>query len=401
MRFPSLLAALALCTPLCAQGEVPPPQIGQTNPLPGLKPPAIPGTNVQQVHMIHLPGDAPNVFHTALTVAGLPAANGGVGGTDLLTGKYDVLTDTFTPNTEAAALNAAGTEFGLMFHHTGLHAVYDRLPGPPILAKRASLGSPWQVVGTITGLPSQSYYDPALATFKGRTYLLHVLGTGIAMTAIDLNTGALSTPSGVIVNAARSGSTANSPTPIVDSKGELIAISHHDVLGSDNDHYMSMDLDPATPALLFNDTPTWTNNGGFIGGRFYDAESTPSPYHIFAIDAFWTTGGRAPVGGAMELRAFVPPSATPGNQVSWLLIGAGFLQPPLPVPPFVGMFGLNNVLITLPLGMHNNLNGEALLTVQVPNIPGLSGAKVPVQSFTLHPTTGTGTVGNTALLTVD
>src|SRR5690606_3950202 len=95
---------------------------------------------------------------------------GGVGGTDLLTGSYDVLTDTFTPNTEAAALNTTGTEFGMMLHHSGLYAVFDRLPGLPWLAARPAVGQPWTIVGQINSLPSQSYYDPALADFGGQTY---------------------------------------------------------------------------------------------------------------------------------------------------------------------------------------------------------------------------------------
>src|SRR5258708_2753645 len=144
MRF--CLALAALTSSMLAQGVVPPFRISQINPLPGLSAPGIPGSSVQQVNMIHLPSDPLNVFLCSATSVGLPPAFGGVGGSDLVTGSYDVLTDTFTPNIEAAALNTAGTEFGMMIHHSGLHAVFDRLPGPPPLAVRPPTGQPWQLI---------------------------------------------------------------------------------------------------------------------------------------------------------------------------------------------------------------------------------------------------------------
>ena len=208
-----------------------------------------------------------------------------------------------------------------------------RLPGQPWLASRAAVGMPWQIVGQITPLPAQAYYDPALADFNGQTHLLHVLGTSIAMTPINLTNASLSGPSVIVINQARAGSTANSPTPVLDTMGLLIGFSHHDVLGADNDHYMSLDFDPTTPSVLMHDSTTWRNNGGFIGGRFCDAEST-APYHVLALDNYWFTGGRGPVGGVIDVFAYVPPtSSTTEAYFSFLLIGAAHLPAPLPVPP--------------------------------------------------------------------
>ncbi|HLU40211.1 MAG TPA: hypothetical protein VK081_12565 [Planctomycetota bacterium] len=358
----------------------------------------MPGSNVQQVHMIHLPSDPPNVFYCALTVSGLQATFGGVGGTDLLTGSYDVLTDTFTPNTEAAALNTTGTEFGMMLHHSGLYAVFDRLPGLPWLAARPAVGQPWTIVGQINSLPSQSYYDPALADFGGQTYLLHVYGTSIGMTPINLSNATLTGPTVTIVNSARVGSTANSPTPIVDTAGSLIGLSHHDVLSSDNDHYVSLDLDPNTPPILMHDSTTWRNNGAFVGGRFFDAEST-APYHILAIDTFWTTGGRGPIGGTIDVFAYTPPTTTNEIYFSFLVIGAGFLPTGVPVPPIAGELGIDlSTMVTVSFPQHNNMNGEALVTLPVPNVPFLQGRALPVQLATFQVSTNSVTLGNTAQL---
>jgi len=391
-----------LTTSLFAQGLVPPYQRSTTNPLPGLSIPSVPGTNIQQVHLIHLPTDPPHVFLCGVTVAGLSAVFGGVGGSDLLSGNYDALADTFTPSpaNEAGPLNTAGTEFGLMFHHTGLYAVFDRLPGQPWLARRAAVGMPWTIVGQFAALPSQAYYDPSLADYAGQTYLLHVLGTSIAMTPINLTNATLTGPSQVIINAARPGATANSPTPVLDTNGQLIAISHHDVLSSDNDHYMSFDFDPTTPAVLMNDTATWTNNGGFVGGRFYDAESSGT-YHIFAIDTYWHTGGRAPLGGTMDVQAYVPPTSSNEVYLSFLLIGAGHLPTPLPIGAF-GLLGIDtSTLVNLPFPQHTNANGRALLQLVVPNIPSLRGRSLATQSATFRVSTNELRLGNTAGLNFD
>jgi hypothetical protein len=353
--------------------------------------------------MIHLPTDPPNVFLCGATVgAGLPPALGGVGGSDVVSGSYDVLADVFTPNGEAAALNTGGTEFGLMLHHTGLFAVIDRLPGQPWLASRTAIGQPWQIVGQFSQLPAQSYYDPALADFQGQTWLLHVLGTSIAMTPIDLTNATLTGPSVFIVSAAVSGSTANSPTPVLDPNGQLIGLSHHDVLGSDNDHFMSLDLDPATPSVLMNNTATWTNNGGFIGGRFFDAEFTPSPYHVLSIDTVWFTGGRAPVGGTMHVRMYTPPTTSGEVYLSLFAASNAFLPAGIPFPPLQGLLGINpGTGPASSLIVHNNQNGEALVSFTIPNVPALSGTRLPVQCATVAAVANVVYLGNTASLTVD
>ena len=92
LRLTLLFASLS--TTLSGQGVVPPFQVGQVNPLPGLNAGSVPAASVGSVHMIHLPGDPPNVFYCAASVTGLSATYGGAGNCDLVCGSYDVLTDT-------------------------------------------------------------------------------------------------------------------------------------------------------------------------------------------------------------------------------------------------------------------------------------------------------------------
>lgn len=401
MKFSLVVAALAATPFVAAQGVIPPHQINLTNPLPGISAGGLGVGTIQQVHLVHLPTDPPNVFLSAVTATSVPTNLGGVGGQDLVTGRYDVLTDTFTPDNLAAAINSTGTEFGMMLDHTGTFAVFDRLPGFPFLASRPNTTAAWQIVGQIAGLPSQSYYDPSLAMYRGRPHLLFVQGTNIAMQPIDLTTAQLQGAPRTIVFAAGAASTANSPTPVVDSNGEIIGVSHHDVTGSDNDHYMSLDLDPQTPSVLFNDTTTWTNNGGFAGGRFIDAEFTPSPYHTLAIDAYWCTGGRAAVGQPMEIRSYVPPTTASNVYVSFLLVGAAFLPTGQTFPGIAGELGLSSIIVGFALPPHNNMNGEAALTLTVPNNPNLSGVVLPLQSAVLNASLSTVAFANTAAMTID
>lgn len=398
----SILALCALAASLIGQGIVPPLVTNTVNPIAGIAAGPVPANDVQQVHFVHLPTDPPNVFYCGLTGNLLSASFGGVGGTDVVCGSYDVLTDTFTPNNDAAALNTAGTEFGLTIHSSGLLAVFDRLPGAPWLASRTALGQPWQIVGQITGLPSQGYYDPSLATYRGQLQLLHVFGSSIAMTPIDPLTAALTGPSVVIVNPVTASSTANSPTPVTDPNGELIGVSHHDLVGSDNDHYMSLDLDPSTPTVLMNDTTTWTNNGGFIGGRFFDAEFTPSPYHVLSMDSFWFTGGRASIGSTMYIRMFTPPTNGPEIYLSAFVASTSFLPSGLPLAGVSGLVGINpNGAFGSALILHDNRNGEAIGTLSIPNVTAFQGISLPMQMATLEALSNTVYIGNTALFKID
>lgn len=398
------LTGLVLSASLLAQGAVPPFEILQTNPLPGLSPPlgSVGVAQVQQVCLIHLPSDPPSVYQCGLTVTSL-FSYGGVGGSDLLAGTYDVTTDTFTPNSEAAALNTAGTEFGLQIHRSGLLAVFDRLPGPPHLATRTAVGLPWVDVGAINPLPSQSYYDPSLADYHGQTWLLHVLGTDIAMTPINPASGATTGPSVVIIHPTIAGYTMNSPTPILDANGQLIGVSHHQTDNiADNDHYLSLDLDPNTPAVLMTDTTTWINNGAFIGGRFFDAEWTGSVYNVFAKDTFWCPGGRAQIGGTMTVDFYSPPTAGPELYLSALLVSGSFLPTPVAIPGLAGQLGIALTGAAWSgLYLHNNVNGTGSTSFSVPNNPALHNLRLPVQSATLEVLSAVLTLANTAALIIE
>lgn len=415
MRQALPLACLLLAGSLASQGAVPPPMLTQFQADPIFTTPTLPASMIGQIHMIPYPGK-PGLFIVAMTVtSGLPAANGAVGGYDFLTGVYDPATKTFAPDLFAAGLNGTGTEFGLMLVHDGLLAVYESNSGVAAtevrLARRNDLNSPFQPMGAVTNIVTQSYWDPALAVSGGKLYLLHELdntagGGDIAMSELDFPNRKIGKTT-IIVNTPLSGQKANSPTPIVDSAGELIGVSHHvTASGTLNDHWVSFDLDPKTPALLFIQHPDWINNGGYIAGTFFDAHSASSGYQVSSVESAWWTGGRAARGSGMEISVYCPiQGLTAVPWVSFFMISKGFLPTGIAVPGIVGLFGLDpTFLLTVSVGPHMPQTGRASTVLNLPNDPVLRGLAVPGQSCTINPKGSGGgpdiILGNTAALTI-
>ena len=121
---------IVIITMLCALGaagasaQVVPPQLTTFAQDKIFTAANLPGAGHHQIHMIPYPNQ-PGSFIVALTADNLPTANGGLGGYDLVTGVFDAVKQTFTPDLHAAGLNGAQNEFGLMLYHDGLLAVYE------------------------------------------------------------------------------------------------------------------------------------------------------------------------------------------------------------------------------------------------------------------------------------
>ncbi|HHI69287.1 MAG TPA: hypothetical protein ENJ97_08205 [Planctomycetes bacterium] len=248
-------------------------------------------------------------------------------------------------------------------------------------------------------MPKQSYWDGSLANLGGKIHVLHVLGNDIAASPLDVGKVSVGNPT-ILVRTPVSNTTANSPTPIVDSTGELIAITHH-VTQNANDHWLSFDLDPNTPALQFITMSDWINNGGYIAGTFYDAHAASTGYRIDSVQTVWGTGGKAKIGTNMEIYAYAPiRGATAVPWVSFFLLSSKFTTP-ITVPGVIGKFGLNPLfLMPFTIGTHLPLTGAAKRIIPIPNNPVLSGHAIPGQSLTLDPKTQKLMLGNTAVLTI-
>ena len=405
MRFlphAAVAAALLLSAGLVGQ-QVPPFELGTVDPVPGLSPATLGVATVEQIHLEQDPSLPLGLWRAAVTVTGLPAARGGAGGHDVLSGTYDPILDIFTPDLDAAAFNTPGNEFGLTFSTDCRFACCDDLTSGGVkLGKRASTSQPFAGVTSVTGLPSQPYFDPALVGYQGRDHLATVFGPDIALWPVDVSNAAVTGGPFIVIAASGPGRFTNSPTPFCDSNGEVIGFWYYEYSGFDNDLYFACDLQWQTAETPVLDQPGWQNNAGLAGGRFLYANANGG-YHVAAIDTNWWTGGRAPIGGTMEVRAFAPPTASNETLTSWALLSTSFLSSPVAVPPFNGLLGVNltGPAVVVPLGNHDNRTGEAKTALRVPNRMALRGGEIPAQVLTANQTQGTLTLGNDAKLTID
>jgi hypothetical protein len=216
------------------------------------------------------------------------------------------------------------------------------------------------------------------------------------MAPLDLNTitAGAAQP---IARSARSNGVLTSPQPITSPSGELLGISHFDKVGVDSDHYLSLDLDPSTPPVLFVNTPFWTGNGTFAGGAFYTTEQTSAfTFRVVSYEAPWWTGGQGRRGGMLDMVFWAPP--VPELQwASLLVLSPGFLGSGLPI---YGMQGLLGVVPTgslwLVAGPNEAWSGRARLRLSIPEDAALRNVVVPAQSVAVDLFRGELTFGNTA-----
>jgi len=378
-----LATGLALASICSAQGAAGPGLWQGTRPATGLSPGRLGVAGVHQIHMVRLPEDPAGSWRCALTVDGLAASRGGRGGLDFLTGLYDPETDTFAADGDAATLNTAGDEFGLMLHAEGLLAAYERA-GQVVIGKRLDVQAPWQALGPVRDLPVQSYYDPALANVDGRLHLLFNRAPAIDIVEIELVSLSLVGQPTPVVLPARAGSFANSPTPIVDANGNLVGLSHHDVLGADNDHYLALDLDPATPSLPAVDSPGWSHNGGFAGGAFFAAERAPTGNTVSRTGLSWMPPARGRPGDDLFLEVFAnaPTVPEPMNPPPGMLTPR-FLPAPISIPGFENVLGVDPLGMLLVFGTVDHSTGRAGIWIPIPPDPWLAGVELAAQALLL------------------
>lgn len=376
-------ASLVLAAAGAAQGNVGPGEWHATRAAVGLSPASLGVNGVHQVHMTRLLEDPAGMWRCALTVDGLPLSRGGRGGLDLLSGAYDPAADRFVADGHAAPLNTAGDEFGLMLHAEGLLAAFERA-GQVVIARRADVAAPWNALGPVRNLPPQSYYDPALANVDGELHLLFDHAPRIDMVPIELVRLSLVGVPVPIVLPARPGSLANSPTPIVDANGNLIGVSHHDALGTDNDHYLALDLDPTTPSLRATDTPGWSHNGGFAGGAFFGAERAVTGNTVTRTGLTWMPPTRGRPGDDVFLEVLVgaPQVPEPMNPPTAML-SPGYLPAPFTIPGFENALGLDPVGMVIVFGTVDPLTGRAGTWLPIPPDPMLAGIELSTQSLVI------------------
>jgi hypothetical protein len=344
-------------------------------PTAALNPPNTPGTIARSVYMHQLPGDPDGTYTIALSIPSLPAADGGVGERDILTGKYNELTNTFTKDLLGAQLNTSVRDFAFVFERTGTIGTLDR-PTGPFLSVRPNVTSPWPAPTPITGI-SNTYVDPAPGYVGGQLMLFYVLGADIVMQPLDAqNSQVTATPILVVTNA---GGQAHSPTPVYGPDGNVKALWFSIVVGgNDSDQFWKADLDPMTVPIKVVDTTTWLNNGAIGGGILYGTEVGAQ---VWDVGAAWMTGDTVQTGGTAMLWITAFQRARPLPVTSITFLSRGTISP-LQVPGISGELGIDpTALLIAGVAAHNPNTGKAALNLPVPNDASLRGAAVPIQSL--------------------
>lgn len=384
LGFRSPLVLLALATALPGQGFAPPSTLRAAAPTLAFDPANLPLDTVEQIHLVRLEHDSGSMRTVALTCRGLALSMGGVGGRDLVSGQVDIALEQLSLDGLAAPLNTPADEFGLMVHHTGLLAVFERQGVGVFVAARSAITAPWAERGRVTGLPPQLFFDPAVANIDGDVHLLFLSGDSIAAARLDLTTLALG-PARRVVGPARAGSLANSPTPIVDDCGELQGVSHHDLLAGDNDHYLALDLDPATPSLLALDTPAWINNGAFAGGRFFSASNAATGYRVIDVMLAFMPPVQAGPGEDVFVAIECGQPSVPEPMNPPILIGPGFLPGPITLPGIGGGLGLDPLGMVVLFGGWDPVEERFGAWLRLPAEEALRGQLLPLQGLVLRP----------------
>ncbi len=409
MRSASLALAgvVLLSAALTAQGDAPPADVGGCWQLVAEFDPTKatnPFTTSNQIHMI--PADRPGKFWVGVTCAGLLAANGGKGGGDILTGEWyaplgpnpaRVVWDKANAHT-SNPINTPNNEFGftMLDSGTGLrtYAVWDDITGRSLaLAYYDNAAKAWLKIPVNT--PAGYVGDPSIGNIDGKTWLFYILGINIAAIPITLTPTKGTVPLSQAVTLITGVAQAHSPTPIVDNNGNVTGFSHHETGSGDSDHYFSFDLLSSTASVkpLTWDTTPWSNNGGFAGGRIFDAHSgppstaqacagNPAGYRIYSRDVYFCAGGRAQIGNTMPIHAYVAPGFKTGI-TSVFFMGLAYLTPCVKITPW-GCLGVNpSFLLPLGAGAHSPLTGQASIIAPIPNDAGLKGFTLPMMSLAI------------------
>jgi hypothetical protein len=354
-------------------------------------------TEVAQIALVPHPNGQRGLFLGGLSVRGLSAAMGGMGGLDVLACVYDRNTETVTVGNVAATFNTSGDEYSLVWGRNGLYAVADR-PTGPFQATAATVGGLLGAATPITGVTG-TYVDPSTALRGGAPMLVYDAGQNLAMQAHDVAGSRVVGPTFVV--ATETTGQPHSPFALHGADGEAQALVGALFLGGGNsDWTWSADLDPTTKMLVQRRVTNFENNGCEAGGRVYIAESLSAGYQVQEHDVSGLLGDTVSMaGGRVDLTAFSPTKTAGAPDVTTFLAGFQFAGTPVPVPLFGNDLGLDLALpiVVLGSGPHDNQTGRVALTLTAPPMPA---ATIPLQALTFDPGSGRAWLTNTAALRI-
>lgn len=372
------------------------------------------GNNLQQIAFQVLPCNAPDEFTVTMSVGNLCATYNGSGAAiGLVEGTYNVTTGVVTLNTNANAIQTPGSQhFNLQLEPgTGRYCVFDRFTAGfayqgIFFASRAACGMPFGASVQVANVTSAfaSGADPSLGYLGGRLKLFYsaTIGgvTSIYVDDLDVTNPAAPRAAGspVLVRASTRGGNPNSPTVITGPDGDVEGLWHADQLGNGNDLLFAASLDPTQPTQMTYQNASWKNNGGLAGGRLMCSDGTFAYTQIGEARGAWLVGDEEAPGGTADI--FGGAYATTAGATVTVVIMSNSVGPTLNIPGIFGGFALNPAFIPILGAMVHDQRQLASMTVPIPNAPGLSGARVPIQGLAVDLVANAFTFTNNAWIRV-
>jgi len=348
--------------------------------------------HLMQVYADQLPGDAPGAFTCCLSFQTSPTSP-----PDVVIGHYDQTRGTFTPTTEANALNTTTLgEFGLALEpRLGRYAVFAQAANPNspmkhFFAQRARAGLPFAAPVQISGVPA-STFQTALGYVDGKLELFYPRSDQKALVMHDLDITNPKAPklTGTAQVVAVPTASNRYVTPLStitgpdgDVEGLLFSEGTRGI--PDAQLVFQAGLDPKRPGMVVvpdcgaGCAPAYaTVAGGRILFRGFRQNAANA---IHDVEVAWILGDVVKPGGTADIVGAVSPSP---NAITLVMLSNGVTQQiKLPSPLDVGFFALDSSSTFL-LGAltHNDASQRGRMSFPVPNDPRLTGVRAAVQGL--------------------
>lgn len=368
---------------------------------------AVPGNDCRQVAHWRFSNDPAGTWTTAITALALPAFFGGNGSaTGVVLGKFEPHKSTYTPNTEAKALNAGKNERHLMLDRTGLWAIFERDDGV-FLSSRAKVGTDFAAPKQVSGFGTLKDVTPALGSVGGQPKVFYTDYTSILMQDIDLANAKLVGTPVPVSRTLQAGGKPFGASPLHGADGDVEGLwiselmkPHTGTNTGDSDLVFASDLDPATPPVMRIQRPDFTAFGGIAGGFLSFTHDINVRWHLMHSEAAFLLGDVEKPGGTIDLWAA---GVNPLANTSLLTVVYIAANPAskVVIPGFGGDFALDLAsVVQLGAIVHPGIDGVGTASIPLPNDPKLSGIKVATQGIVLNPNTGSRTFTNTAWIRI-
>ena len=315
-------------------------------------------------------------------------------------GTFNPFTNSFSANDEAKHLNSTRDDLHLTIDPTGLWAIFERNDGVYV-ASRAKTATKFAAPRKVSGFGTLRDVHPSLGPVSGKMRCFYTDKTKILMQEIDLANAKLLGAAVIVSKALQTNAKPFAPTPVVGADGDVEGLwLSEEVTAKDSDMLWAADLDPNTPPAMVIQRKDWTNNGGVAGGFLSFAHDILPRWHIMHSESAWMLGDVEKIGGTADLTIAGVNFSMPTPLVSAIFFSLA-LKPGIKIAGIGGKLGLDLATLgVLGTVTHKDLWGVTNFSFRIPNVTGLKGLKLALQSLVINTVKSSLTFSSTATLSI-